>query len=399
MNPLNEAFKIALPVLDKITEAGFEAYFVGGAIRDSVLERPITDIDISTSATPQEIKQIFPKTFDVGIQHGTVVVLHNNETYEITTFRTESNYINYRQPEKVEFVRSLEEDLKRRDFTMNAMALSKEGKIIDFYEGLKHIDQKLIQTVGYAQDRFQEDALRMLRAIRFSSQLGFTIEEHTSQAIANYGHLLEHISIERKLMETNKLLTGHYVKIGIQHLLSTGLYHYLPHFHTLKPSLERMTTYEIEELSLVEKWTLLFYLASLEEEQISTILTSWRQPTKISREIKNYLKWLQFREKNPWDKKHMYLAQIDIVHVVERIRGLLSLSNENLEDLSKAYDSLPIKSKGDLVITGKDLLIWVNKRSGPWVKELMEKLEDAIIYEQLINEKNAIEQWIRQDYL
>lgn len=397
MNILNEAFKSALPVIDKITEAGFEAYFVGGAIRDSILHRPITDIDISTSATPQEIKQIFPKTFDVGIQHGTVVVLHNNQSYEITTFRTESNYINYRQPQNVQFVRSLKEDLKRRDFTMNAMALSKEGKIIDYYDGMKHIDQKLIQTVGYAEDRFQEDALRMLRAIRFSSQLGFSIEDQTSKAILDYGHLLEHISVERKLMEMNKLFSGNHVKVGINHLISTSLYRFLPHFTQLKSSLEKMTMYNMEELSVVEKWTLLFYLASLNEEEVSTIVSSWKQPTKISKEIKNHLKWLQYREKNNWDTKYLYLARLENVHVVERIRKILLQPTESLEDLSKAYESLPIKSKSELVISGKDLLVWTNKRQGPWVKEVLQKIEDAVIFNHLLNDKNAIEQWLKQN--
>lgn len=128
-------FKEALPIINKIEEAGYEAYFVGGAVRDHLLNKQIHDIDIASSATPEEIKSIFPHTIDVGIAHGTVMVIWDQHTYEITTFRTESTYRDYRRPEQVYFVRELKEDLKRRDFTINAMAMDKNGHVIDYFNG------------------------------------------------------------------------------------------------------------------------------------------------------------------------------------------------------------------------------------------------------------------------
>src|SRR3954447_14575506 len=218
----------AIPLLEVIEKAGFEAYFVGGCVRDYLLGKKIADVDIATSATPQEIKQIFSKTIDVGIEHGTVVVIWGQETYEITTFRSDGEYTDFRRPSEVTFIRSLKEDLKRRDFTMNSMAMDKKGKIIDPFLGQAAIQQKLIQTVGSATDRFHEDALRMMRAVRFVSQLSFAIEPETQQALKTNALLLEKIATERKTVEFEKLLQGENRKSALQLLLDTGLFLFLP---------------------------------------------------------------------------------------------------------------------------------------------------------------------------
>ena len=168
-----QEYQKALPILKKIEAAGFEAYFVGGSVRDVLLGQPIHDVDIATSAFPAEIKEIFPRTIDVGIEHGTVLVLDGDEQYEITTFRTESAYQDFRRPDQVEFVRSLEEDLKRRDFTINAFALKEDGEIVDLFDGLVDLENNVLRAVGNPHERFHEDALRMMRGLRFVSQLGF----------------------------------------------------------------------------------------------------------------------------------------------------------------------------------------------------------------------------------
>lgn len=173
LTKLPKEFAEAAPLLKKIEAAGYEAYFVGGSVRDTILGQPIHDVDIATSAFPAEIKALFPRTIDIGIEHGTVLVLWEQAQYEITTFRTEAAYQDYRRPDKVDFVRSLKEDLKRRDFTINALALQEDGVIIDLFDGLADIDNQILRAVGHPQERFHEDALRMMRGLRFVSQLGF----------------------------------------------------------------------------------------------------------------------------------------------------------------------------------------------------------------------------------
>ena len=164
-------FERAKPILNEIQQYGFEAYFVGGSVRDYLMNRAIHDIDITTSATPDEIESIFDKTIPVGKQHGTINVVFNHENYEITTFRAEDDYIDHRRPSEVYFVRDLYQDIQRRDFTINAIAMDINYKTYDYFDGEKDIRNKCIRTVGNAQARFEEDALRIIRGLRFQSQL------------------------------------------------------------------------------------------------------------------------------------------------------------------------------------------------------------------------------------
>lgn len=193
-------------ILKRLNAAGYEAYFVGGCVRDEIMGREAHDIDITTSATPEEVKEIFSSVLEVGIKHGTVVVMPYN--VEVTTFRKDGEYEDNRHPSQVEFVTSLYEDLKRRDFTMNAIAMDVNDKLYDPFNGKMDIDNKIIRAVGNADDRFNEDSLRILRAIRFSSILGFEIDKETRSAIMRNYHLLENISKERIFVELKKMLVG-----------------------------------------------------------------------------------------------------------------------------------------------------------------------------------------------
>ena len=208
INKLPDVFQQAMPVLKKLEDTGFEAYFVGGSVRDILLHRHIHDVDIASSAYPEEVKNLFEKSIDTGIQHGTVTVLFDGNSYEITTFRTESGYQDYRRPDHVTFVQNLDEDLKRRDFTINALAMDTQGNIIDLFNGLDDLDKKIIRAVGDPEKRFHEDALRMMRAVRFMSQLNFNLEENTNQAVADHHQLLKKISVERIREEFVKLELG-----------------------------------------------------------------------------------------------------------------------------------------------------------------------------------------------
>lgn len=205
--------KIQLPekvkkIIDTLEKAGYEAYAVGGCVRDSVLGRTPDDWDITTSAKPEECKSLFPRTVDTGIKHGTVTVLLGGEGFEVTTYRIDGVYEDGRHPREVTFTANLKEDLRRRDFTINAMAYNERGGLIDIYGGMRDIEDQVIRCVGNAKERFEEDALRMLRAVRFSAQLGYRIDEDTGAAIKAMAVHLQKISAERIQVELVKLVTS-----------------------------------------------------------------------------------------------------------------------------------------------------------------------------------------------
>lgn len=195
-------------IINTLEEAGYEAYAVGGCVRDSILGRKPDDWDITTSAKPEEIKRLFPRTVDTGIKHGTVTVLLGGEGFEVTTYRVDGVYEDGRHPSEVTFTASLKEDLKRRDFTINAMAYNARTGLVDLYGGLADIENRMIRCVGIAGERFDEDALRMLRAVRFSAQLSFRIEEATGEAVKALAPNLQKISAERIQVELVKLVTS-----------------------------------------------------------------------------------------------------------------------------------------------------------------------------------------------
>lgn len=193
-------------VLGKLHNAGWEAYIAGGAVRDLMMGKTPHDYDIATNARPENVKKIFGRTIDTGIKHGTVTVVENNIGYEITTFRREGEYLDCRHPEEVVFVDAPKADCLRRDFTINAMMYNPQRGVVDYFCGKRDINRKIIRCVGNAEKRFREDALRMLRAVRFKAQLGFEIEEQTAQAIKKCAVLIKKVSRERILEELNKIL-------------------------------------------------------------------------------------------------------------------------------------------------------------------------------------------------
>lgn len=200
----------AAEIIQELAAHGFEAYAVGGCVRDSILGRKPEDWDITTSARPEQVKAIFPRTVDTGIEHGTVTVLMDREHFEVTTYRVDGEYEDHRHPKEVTFTASLEEDLKRRDFTINAMAYNPETGLIDIFNGIEDLKNQVIRCVGDPGERFDEDALRILRAIRFSAQLGFQIDAATQRAMSERAKDLKEVSAERIRVELVKLLvSGH----------------------------------------------------------------------------------------------------------------------------------------------------------------------------------------------
>ena len=205
------SIRIAIPskaeyIINTIIDAGYEAYVVGGCVRDSILGKVPGDWEITTSATPNQVKALFPRTIDTGIQHGTVTVMMDKEGFEVTTYRIDGKYEDSRHPKEVTFTPCLEEDLRRRDFTINAMAYNERNGLVDIFGGMEDIDRGIIRCVGNAEERFGEDALRIMRAIRFSAQLGYRIEDNTKTAIKKLAPTLRAISAERIRVELEKLL-------------------------------------------------------------------------------------------------------------------------------------------------------------------------------------------------
>ena len=225
--------KINLPpkvryIINKIYQNNYEAYIVGGCVRDAILGFEPNDYDITTSASPNTIQEIFKdfKCIETGIEHGTVSVLMEDEIFEITTYRIEGEYKDHRRPDKVDFTDRLEEDLKRRDFTINAMAYNEKKGLIDLFGGKEDLNNKIIKTVGNPYDRFNEDGLRMIRAIRFSSKLNFTIEKETLKAIYDKSFIINNISLERITDEFTKIILSDKPE-NIKYLFETKLLKYL----------------------------------------------------------------------------------------------------------------------------------------------------------------------------
>ncbi|WP_125566209.1 CCA tRNA nucleotidyltransferase [Companilactobacillus insicii] len=387
-------FKQALPVLEEIEKAGFEAYFVGGSVRDHILGIPIHDVDIATSAYPEEIKSIFKRTVDTGIQHGTVTVLINDDSYEITTFRTESGYQDFRRPDKVTFVRSLKDDLKRRDFTINALAVDRNGNVIDKFDGLGDLNKRVIRAVGKAEERFHEDALRMMRAVRFQSQLNFKVEEETAVAIKDNAYLLEKIAIERIREEFIKLMLGKAWQTGFADFLNLDLSEHCPTFSGQRDNLSKLL--ELDDLKFEDEesaWTAIGYVMALTPKQFNKMLRNWKVSNK-SREASvatdKMLKNFQNKDFDLWD---IYSLGVDNF---DRTIKLCKLFKIEIDDnkLSKMVRDIPIKSSRDLAITGNDIIKILDIKPGPEIGKYMSEIEHKVVEGTVYNNFDKLEHYL-----
>ena len=373
INNFNKKFNSAIDVLDKFNEAGYEAYFVGGCVRDYLLNDEFSDIDITTNALPDEVKQIFRKSIDTGIQHGTVTILVNGDNFEVTTFRTEDDYIDHRTPEKVEFVSDLKEDLDRRDFTINAMALDSNGKLYDYHCGERDLRNKVIKTVNNPNERFFEDALRMLRAFRFSSKLGFEIEENTLKAIKNNAELIKFVSIERIVNEFRKLLTGRGNKRSLELLLDSNLNNYIPFLDEISKIIDFSNYTFCQSLYILSK------INDISFEKLKELKLS----NKEIKQIKIYEKINEEFSSNVPLEIILYNYDVNDVSFIASYSNYCD--NEDIERIK-----LPIKSFNDIAITSMEIISIIDKPTGPWIKEIIKKLEEDIILFKIDNTKKDI---------
>ena len=389
-----QQLQAAVPVLERINQAGFEVYFVGGCVRDTLLQRPLHDVDLATSAYPQEIKQIFPQTIDTGIEHGTVTVIYQKKAYEITTFRTESGYQDYRRPDKVEFVRSLKEDLKRRDFTINALAMNAQGEIIDLFAGIADLQQRQIRAVGVAADRFHEDALRMLRAVRFQAQLNFTIEKQTLAGIKTNAALLSHIATERIREEFIKLMEGCNRQAGLISLYQTQLYRFCPGLATYDfPKILQFAAGQIADEATV--WSFLAYLGQLKRAQVRPFLRQWKVANNNIKLVQAAIELLNNYQESNWQ---LYIAGQAATAIAAQVLRL-TCQQELAEQLIEQYQDLPLKSPQQLAINGQQIMQVLNLSPGPQIGQYLKQIQQAIVADQLVNDYPTIVNYLKNNNL
>ncbi|WP_342509888.1 CCA tRNA nucleotidyltransferase [Sporosarcina sp. FSL K6-2383] len=380
-------------VIRLLEQAGYEAVFVGGAVRDYVLGKPATDIDIATSAKPEEVKALFPMTVDIGTAHGTVLVLMNGEPIEVTTYRTEGTYSDHRRPDEVQFVTSLREDLLRRDFTMNALAMTKDGELIDLFGGQEDMTRQLIRAVGHAADRFDEDALRMFRAVRFTSVLDFAIEEDTFEAIRSYAPRIQYISVERLKAEMGKLFKGANPIKAFHFIEQTGLASHLPLFPESIDKINKMVPFE----TATEGWACVMLAGGFTPGQVA-------KAYKLSNAEKTFLSAVHqastVRYSALFTIDDYYKFDVAVLLLAEKWVHVMGHSSQVLtkrEVISKKQ-SLPIQSVADLAVTGKDLLGWTGLRGGRWTGEWIGKITIAVLHGKCENNPNNIKEWFFNEF-
>jgi tRNA nucleotidyltransferase (CCA-adding enzyme) len=374
----------AKKLIECINEAGYEAYIIGGYVRDLLLGFDNQDIDIATSAHPTVVKQLFSKTILTGIDHGTVTVIFEGVKFEVTTYRTDGKYLNNRRPKDVHFVSSLQTDIKRRDFTINALALDNYGNLIDYVDGKKDIEAKLIRTVGAPEARFNEDALRMLRAFRFVAKLGFNIEQETLSAIKKVGSLIQNISAERILMELEKMIYGNYFFVAIEVMINTKFHHFLPH---LKSGIEKIAVTKFLPTDLSEFLTICAVCGAYHE--IVELPLSKQMIRKITLVYEMYS--LEISE---FSNLILYRNGLESCLLTNKLNVFLRNKDDLKEKIIAKYNSLPIYKICDLKFKGDDIINLYSKKPGSWIGMVLDDLSLKVLNGELKNEYNELKNYL-----
>ncbi|MGI6360481.1 MAG: CCA tRNA nucleotidyltransferase [Acholeplasmatales bacterium] len=364
-------------IIERLKQNNFEAYYVGGCVRDHLLKMESNDIDITTNAKPKDVLNLF-KAVPSGIKYGTVTVIENDVNIEVTTYRKEANYEDYRRPEEVDLEAKKEEDVKRRDFTINGLLMDEHYNIYDYVGGIKDLDDKIIRAIGIPKERFNEDALRLLRAIYFQAKLGFEIETHTLKAIKEHSHLIRHLPNERVLNELFKLLKGDYQLMAFKSLEETNLDKEL---EGLEKGIKYINNNVTENLYIDTFFTLCFSL-------YGKVPNVW----KFSNVHKNkYKKAVDLvLKKKEIDVLTLYENGLEISILANRVMFYLNIRPLEISKIKKMYHNLEIKSVTDLKVKGSDILKLTDKKQGSWLRELLDELVRKVILKELKNDKEEL---------
>ncbi len=382
-------------IIEQLNAHGFEAYVVGGCVRDSLLMRTPEDWDITTSANPEQVKAIFPRTVDTGIQHGTVTVLADKVGYEVTTYRIDGEYEDGRHPKSVEFTRNLTEDLRRRDFTINAMAYSDRDGLVDIFEGQKDLQQGIIRCVGNAQDRFTEDALRILRAIRFSAQLGFDIEEETKKAITVIAPNMLKVSRERIQVELTKLLVSNHPEKIVEVYESRIAPYICEPFNQALKTFSGLDGIKLLPANKHMRW------AGLLRHQLPEVSVSILRELKLDNETISQVKTLvslwnqEIPAKKPAIRKVMSkltpelfsdLLLFQTIFSEKSYLDTLKMVEGYAEEIIRDGDCIHLK---DMAVTGKEL-IEAGRKPGPKIGKVLDILFEEVIKNPEHNQKDYL---------
>lgn len=360
--------QLALKVLKEINSHGFESYIIGGFVRDHILDIESNDIDIATNATPKEIKEIFEDSCLPAEDYGSVTVIKHGVLFEITTFRKEINYVDNRRPDKIEYIDSLYDDLLRRDFTINSLCIDETGKIIDLLGGRVDIDNRIIKTIGIAEERFEEDCLRILRAIRFATILDFELDESVIEGIKKTKHLLRNLSYYRKKSELDRIFTSSNNMKGVNLLLELGL--------DVELELDKLK--EIKHIdSSISAWSVL------------NVVDKYPFSSNEVELIKNINSALEL---NNLDPMALYRYGLYVNSVAGDIKGL------DKKEITEAYASLVIHSKKDLDIECDDIISALNRAPGKYLSDIYDDIIYNILYRKLVNQKEIIISYVVNKY-
>lgn len=408
-----DAYEASTRLLRHFAKHGFQAYRVGGAVRDKLLNLELHDIDIATNARPDQVMKLVKRSIPTGIQYGTVTVIWEGISFEVTTFRSEGNYANFRRPETVSFSDTLEEDLSRRDFTINAMAEDVDGRLIDPFCGKQDMERGIIRAVGHADERMSEDALRMLRAVRFAARFNFKIEKGTVAAIQKHADNLKHVAIERIQKELCSILKSTDCQKGFRLLYKLRLWPVLfkaGYPKTPFPSVKEqdaflrwqeataMTTSFQAQKGLWKEWDMLW------EGFLWACLLDWQDFETLNAEVE-LRRWRL--SKNLIHVAAKFLSIKEIVHrpsideiSIEQIHRLLLdfpielvsvvLSNEEWKQINGYYMEMPIHHKSELKVSGKDLSEQLQKPAGPWIEHMLDQLLWETATQSLNNDREAL---------
>ena len=377
---LPRPFSQASSLMKIIVSSGYSAYIVGGAVRDYLLNHDINDLDITTSALPTQIMELFPKVIPVGLEHGTVLVRHNKTSFEITTYKDGATEI--------------KEDLGKRDFTINAIAINLQGDIIDFYNGQEDLSNGLIKSVEDPTERFNEDPLRIIRGLRFSSQFGFTVETHTLSKMIELKGKIKGVAIERLNVEMSKFFQGQFLNNGLQYLIDTELQTELPIFDRYPNLIKKIPSNVTSFNNFTEVIALLHILQP--NIAINDWIKSWKCSNDVKKDVNFLVKSVKYFTVNGLNNYLLYILEFDLIDSFCFLVSHLYNDDFDREEIVNQKKKISIQKRSDMNISGYDIIeMFPSLNGGKWIEELIKEVENEIIFNRLNNNKNEIKEWIK----